>query len=85
MVLCEDGRHVWLGRASEPSNEEVTLAERRLTAQNLAGWLSVAEGDYYGTTRMSLLEIRKLGAPASSWDAAVDRFNEARNRVTSDA
>ena len=39
IVLGTDGRYVTLGRASDPSEEEIRRAETSLRAQGLSGWL----------------------------------------------
>ena len=64
IVLGTDGRYVTLGRASDPSAEEVRGAEEALRAQGLAGWLAVMEGNPYVGTPPSLMEVRPLAAPA---------------------
>ena len=78
LVLGEDGRHIWLGRATDPSEEEIVDAERALKSAGQAGWLAVSEGVYYGTGRLSLLRVRALADPTGSWDDAVSRFQTTR-------
>ena len=51
MLLAEDGRHVWLGRHSDPTDAEVDEAGRALDGQGLAGWLVVMRGDYWAVAR----------------------------------
>lgn len=51
IILGTDGRHVFLGRHSDPSPEELAQVEAGLAAQGLAGWLPGCEppgarGDY---------------------------------------
>lgn len=64
IVLGTDGRYVTLGRASDPSEEEVRGAEEGLRAQGLAGWLAVMEGNPYVGAAPRLLEVRPLAQPA---------------------
>jgi hypothetical protein len=79
LVLDEDGRHVWLGRHSDPSDEEILIAEERLAAQSLAGWLAVSEGDFYDlTSDFVLLQVKSLANPIGKFDDTVTRFLERR-------
>lgn len=70
IVLGTDGRFVTLGRASDPSDEEVRGAEEALRAQGLAGWLAVMEGNPYVGNAPRLMEVRPLAAPAVPFDEA---------------
>lgn len=63
IVLSTDGRYVTLGRASDPSEDEVRQAEGRLRAKGLAGWLAVMEGNPYVGAIPSLMEVRPLADP----------------------
>lgn len=64
IVLGTDGRYVTLGRASDPSEEEVRGAEEALRTQGLAGWLAVMEGNPYVGAVPRLMEVRALAGPA---------------------
>jgi hypothetical protein len=64
VVLGTDGRYVTLGRASDPSEEEVRGAETALRAQSLSGWLAIMQGNPYDGTLPHLIEVRPLAAPA---------------------
>ena len=78
-VLGEDGRHVWLGRATDPSAEEVDASEDGLRRAGLAGWLVVTEGDYWSArSPMSLHEVRPLASPSIPFTQAVVAFEERR-------
>ena len=44
MLLAEDGRHSWLGRATDPTAEEIASLEDQLTGLNLGGWIAVVDG-----------------------------------------
>jgi len=64
-IIGEDGRHVWMGRNSDPSEDEIVVAEQTLDAKGLAGWLAIVEGDYWskrGTT--GFIMVRPLAAPS---------------------
>jgi hypothetical protein len=72
IVLGTDGRYVTLGRASDPSDDEVRGAEDALRVQGLAGWLAVMEGSPYVGAVPRLLEVRPLAEPAVPFaDAAM--------------
>lgn len=83
LVLGADGRHVWLGRATDPSTGEVAQAEQALAAQGTSGWLAVSEGDYWAVGEpMTLLIVRPLGGPSrDGWEQAVRTFEELRAEV----
>lgn len=71
IVLGTDGRYVTLGRASDPTEEEVRSAEDALHAQGLAGWLAIMEGNPYVGAGPRLLEVRRLAQPTVTFaDAA---------------
>jgi hypothetical protein len=86
IVLGTDGRHVTLGRYSDPSEEEIQAAEQVLTAQGLAGWLAVLEGDYWRRRAMvSVMAVRPLAGPTSGFDEAVAAFEACRMRAVQPA
>jgi len=72
IVLGTDGRYVTLGRASDPSDEEVRGAEEALRAQGLAGWLAVMEGNPYVGKAPCLMEVRPLAGPAVPFAEAAE-------------
>lgn len=77
-VIAPDGRHVWLGRASDPSKDEILRAEAGLRAQGRDGLLVVVAGDYW---RAGIpLEVRRLAEPSTSFAEAVTAFQAARKR-----
>ncbi len=79
LVLGEDGRHVWLGRHSDPSDAEIRAAEEGLAAQSLAGWLAVSEGDFWDiASDFVLLQVKPLANPADAFEVATARFLERR-------
>jgi len=78
-IIGEDGRHVWMGRHSDPTEAEIAQAESALAAQGLAGWLAITEGDYWAKRgRMGFVMVRPLAAPASSFEAGTAAFEAAR-------
>lgn len=73
IVLAEapDGRFVTLGRASDPTSEEIAAAEEGLRRQGLRGWLAVMEGNPHLGPPPRLMEVRPLASPGGSFaDAA---------------
>lgn len=78
IVLGVDGRHVTLGRHSDPSEEELREAESALRASGTAGWLAVLRGNYYLGKTTSLLMVRPLADPQRPWDEAVAAFEALR-------
>lgn len=78
-VLGEDGRHVWLGRATDPSVEEIDASEDGLRRTGLAGWFVVTEGDYWASRQpMNLHEVRALASPSLPFAEAVVAFERRR-------
>lgn len=71
-MVAEDGRYVTLGRASDPSEDEILGAEQSLVAQGLSGWLAVMQGNPYVGATPRLMEVRVLGQPEGSFAAASD-------------
>ncbi len=85
IVLGTDGRFVTLGRASDPSEDEVREAEEALRVRGLAGWLAVMEGNPYVGALPRLLEVRALANPsvgfAEASAACVRSLSERRAAV----
>ena len=79
IILGTDGRHVTLGRHSDPSSEEVAQAEARLAGQGLAGWLVVMKGGYYARQKPSLMMVRPLCDPQRTFAEAADAFQAHRD------
>ncbi len=71
VVVSIDGRYVTLGLNSDPSEEEITIAEEALRSQNMSGWLAVMEGNPWIGCPPRLLEVRPLASPTFAFaDAA---------------
>ncbi len=82
IVLSTDGRHVTLGRHSDPTEEEILAVEHSLEAKGLAGWLVVMEGNYYSSRgQLGLMMVRPLAAPAWAFEHAVAAFQATRARA----
>ena len=81
IVLCEDGRHTTLGRHTDPSEEQLTLAGEGLRANGLGGWLAITEGQYHSRGNLAVMLVRELAPTSTTWEAAVDAFHMLRQRV----
>jgi hypothetical protein len=80
VVLGEDGRFVTLGRARDPSEEDIVRAEDGLRSRGLSGWLAIMSGSIHARRLPTLLMVRPLAAPKGSFDAAVEAFTAARTQ-----
>jgi hypothetical protein len=86
IVLGEDGRHVSIGRHSDPEEAELITLGEALRAQGSGGWLAVMEGDYYGgRTAPALMMVRPLVPAVTAWDEAVTAFQTRRVQALSAA
>jgi hypothetical protein len=84
LVIGADGRHVTLGRASDPSPEELAEVAAALEQQDVAGWLVVSEGRYYDPGELGLLMVHPLAErPGATWEQARDAFIAARAKKLS--
>lgn len=81
IVLGEDGKFVTLGRATSPSEAEISRVEDGLRAQGLTGWLAVMSGSPYSARSPTLLMVRPLAAPKGRFDAAARAFRAVRRRA----
>jgi hypothetical protein len=71
VVVATNGQYVTLGRNRDPSEEEITSAERALRLQSLSGWLAIMEGSPWAGGAPRLLEVRPLASPVTTFaDAA---------------
>ena len=78
IVLAADGRHVTMGRHTDPSQLEIEEAERGLASQGLSGWLAVMKGAYFSRQTPSLMMVRPLANPVIPFDDAAAAFIERR-------
>jgi hypothetical protein len=82
IILGEDGRHVSLGRARDPSPEELDRAGAALEGQGTGGWLAILEGDYFAPRRrVRLMMVRPLTRHTGSWEEAAAAFEKIRARA----
>lgn len=79
LVITSDGRHVTLGRATDPTPEQLDQLAGQLRQQGLAGWLTLTEGSYYRCGHLGVIMVRSLAElPGATWDAAREAFLAAR-------
>ena len=79
-AIASDGRHVWLGRNSDPSADEIEAAARAFREAGITAWLAVTEGVYHSADPMVMLMVRPLHGEGD-WEAAAEAFL-ARRRNT---
>lgn len=71
ILLATNGQYVTLGRASDPSADEITRCQDQLRRQGAAGWVAIMQGNPYLGRLPSLMEVRPLADPAGAFaDAA---------------
>lgn len=79
IIVGEDGRHVTVGRNTDPSEEELVRASEALRANGQGAWLAIMEGSYYQPrTRVSVMMVRELTPSRGTWDEAVAAFLSMR-------
>ena len=85
LVIASDGRHVTIGRATDPTPEDLEVAGEKLRCLGLAGWLTVSDGSYYGSGLLELLLVRPLSEqPGATWEEARAAFLAAREWARQD-
>ena len=72
VVVAEDGRYATLGRETDPSEDETAAAEKGLEAAGTGGWLAIMEGKPYVGEEPTLLEVRTLAKPSTSFATATE-------------
>ncbi len=86
IVVASDGRHVTLGRATDPSPDELEQAAEGLRKMGIAGWLAVSEGTYYGRGALRLMMVRSLAeVEGAAWAEAEAAFKAIRQAATGSA
>lgn len=85
MLLTEGGDHTWLGRHSDPTEDEIGAAEAALRRAGTGGWLAIGEGDYWSRGPYALLEVRRLNSPSASFDAGMSAFLARRRTAVDEA
>ena len=78
MLLASTGNHSWLGRHSDPSDEELYKLAEQLNQLALTGWLCIAEGDYWSdNSHYVVMEVKRLAGNAD-FQVALNLFTDKR-------
>ena len=80
LIVAQDGRHVTVGRHTDPSPAEIERAGAQLDAMATDGWLVVSEGIYYSDEPITLLMVRRIAGGAGTWEEAERLWHEIRER-----
>lgn len=83
IILAEDGRHVTVGRHTDPTDEELARSAHSLRTSGVGGWLAVTEGQYFSRGNLSVMMVRELVPARATWDAALDAFQARRRHANS--
>lgn len=83
-VVTSDGRHIWLGRHTDPDAGQIQLAVNQLTVQGLTGWLAVIQGVYYEPQHNLTSVMVQLLAGQGTWEAAWEAFLARRAETLND-
>ena len=71
VILMPDGSAATLGRARDPSDEEIRQAEADMEGQGLSGWLAVQSHSLYVEPFPTFMAVRHIGVPAGTFEDAV--------------
>ena len=81
VILDTLGRHVTVGRHTDPSDAELDAAAVALAGMGLGGWLAVLQGCYYGRRPVPLRRVGELVPSVTSFEEAARLFEKARQTV----
>ncbi len=84
MILAATGQHSWMGRHSDPSEEELAKASAQLAALGMDAWLCIAEGNYWAAGYYAVLEVRPLHGNGD-FDKALQTFLTKRSQALAQA
>jgi hypothetical protein len=62
---------VRLGRARDPSDEEIAAVESSLECQGIAGWLAVQWHSQHRESFPTFMQVHAIGVPRGTLDEAV--------------
>ncbi len=71
VVITEKGDVHTLGRARDPTDEEVAAAEGHLRAARIEGWIAIQSHSFHAPVPPTFLEVRTLGEPRATFRDAV--------------
>ena len=78
LIVAQDGRHVTVGRHTDPAPEEIERAGLSLDELGIAGWLAVSEGIYHSGGEVVLLMVRRITEMNGRWEDAERAWHEIR-------
>lgn len=81
LIIAGDGRHVTVGRDTDPSPVEIERAGAQLDGIPTAGWLVVSEGVYHSDEQITLLMVRRIAGEAGTWEEAEHLWHEIRKKA----
>ncbi len=82
VIIGDDGRHVTIGRHSDPSEIDLLRAAEALRGTNSGGWLAITEGNYYSAEgKFSVMMVRELVPSLISWEIASKEFLRLRTHA----
>ena len=86
VALFDGGKsaHSWMGRATDPTEEEIERAAASLRERGVPAWLAVTEGAYYSAEQMTAVPVRVLSGEGD-WEAAWAAFLAARRTRLTEA
>lgn len=75
MLLAEDGSYGWVGRHTDPNEDEIAAFEASMRERGTPGWLAVHRGDFWDRrSTPELMMVRPIAAPAVTWEVGVRTF-----------
>ena len=77
IALAEDGRASVIARASDPSEDDIAAAEDSLRRHGLSGWLAIMSSSQYVETMPTVMEVRPLASPGTTFAAAAEKMMAA--------
>ncbi len=71
IILTPDGSATTLGRAQDPTDDEIRQAEADMESRGLSGWLAVQSHSIYLKPFPMFMAVHHIGVPAGSFEDAV--------------
>ena len=83
IVLAQDGRHVTIGRHTDPAEAEIEASGEQLRSLGLGGWLVVMNGAYHQDRGpVTLMMVREIAPSAVAWIDAEAAFHRIQQETT---
>ena len=72
VLVMDDGTVSTLGRATDPTEEELARVEEMLAAQGVGGWLAIqSHSAYRGPPPPTFVEVRRVGSDGKTFEDVV--------------